>query len=333
MSTAAAAPPDSHQSTTPLPASTHRARRWWVIAGVVVLALVVTIAFGGAWYFSGQINHDLLDATNSPITYTLTATPLGTDAVRVTAPIGASLPDGLTSARVYAIRSVDQVWQLGAPTSAGAGWVVRPLLAGDPTLTSATKVNAYREMWLTPTDLGRPFQTVPVTSALGTFHDWFVPAANATGSTWLVMVHGKGGTKAEGLRVLSAVTPLHLPALLIGYRNDEGGPTTDPQRYTYGVQDWPDVAASVQYALAHGASNVVLVGFSYGGSLVASFMSHSDLAGHVSGIVLDSPMLDAQQTVRYGASQRSLPLIGTSIPSSLVWASMQVSRLRFGSDW
>jgi hypothetical protein len=61
-------------------------RRWWVAVGVVVLALVVTIASAGAWYFSGQINHDMLDATNAPITYDLTAIPVGADAVRVTAP-------------------------------------------------------------------------------------------------------------------------------------------------------------------------------------------------------------------------------------------------------
>jgi len=89
----------------------------------------------------------------------------------------------------------------------------------------------------------------------------------------------------------------------------------------------------VRWALAHGARRIVLAGLSMGGGIVAAFLEHSQLAPKVTRVVLDAPMLDLQATVAYGASQRSLPVTGGSIPAPLVWTAETIASGRFGVDW
>src|SRR5262249_34727587 len=40
-----------------------------------------------------------------------------------------------------------------------------------------------------------------------------------------------------------------------------------------------------------------------------------------------------QATVAYGASQRSLPVVGGSIPAPLVWTAETIASMRYGVDW
>jgi uncharacterized protein len=78
---------------------------------------------------------------------------------------------------------------------------------------------------------------------------------------------------------------------------------------------------------------VVLYGLSMGGGIIASFLEHHpERADHVSGIALDAPMLDFRRTVDYGASRRSLPVIGP-LPAPLVWTAETLTSLRYGIDW
>jgi hypothetical protein len=70
-----------------------------------------------------------------------------------------------------------------------------------------------------------------------------------------------------------------------------------------------------------------------GGGIVAAFLEHSPLAPKVTRVVLDAPMLDLQATVAYGASRRSLPVTGGSIPAPLVWTAETIASARFGVDW
>ena len=50
---------------------------------------------------------------------------------------------------------------------------------------------------------------------------WIVqPSAPLEPSTWVIVVHGKGGTRAEGYRMLPTLTDLGLTVMLISYRDD-----------------------------------------------------------------------------------------------------------------
>jgi hypothetical protein len=178
-----------------------------------------------------------------------------------------------------------------------------------------------------------PYTEVVVDGPDGPLPAWLVPGHGTPQTTWAVMVHGKGGTRAEPLRSLITVSQYGLYALLVTYRNDTGVYTSDGEQYAYGATEWRDLEASVRYAIDQGATDVVLFGYSLGGSITAAFLENSPLAEHVSAVVLDSPMVDVKQTVYFGAEQRTLPLVGLPIPEQLVWSSLQMARLRYGSAW
>lgn len=346
MSALTQTPTQAPTSQEPGRRRTRRARRWAVL--IAVLAVIVLAFYaGGGWYFSGQIQDDLLDASDRGITYELTATEQGNGAVRVVAAPGDDLPEVLRTDAVYAIRSTEgPVVLTAAPVSGDSRSVVRRIAPGlgasyggnpgatpQPSLAPGTPVDLYREIWETPDDIGRPYREVVVEGPLGAMPAWFVPGRGAPSSTWAVMVHGKGGTRAEPLRALTTASDIGLDALVITYRNDTDAPTATPEQYAYGATEWRDLESAVRYALEQGADDVVLFGFSLGGSIVAAFLDNSPLAEDVAAVVLDSPMLDVKQTVYHGAAQRDLPVVGLPVPRSLAWSAMQISRLRYGSDW
>jgi pimeloyl-ACP methyl ester carboxylesterase len=97
--------------------------------------------------------------------------------------------------------------------------------------------------------------------------------------------------------------------LAVTYRNDAGAPSSPDRFYHLGDTEWRDVAAAIGYARGHGARSVVLYGWSMGGTLVMTAlrrMPHAD-AAMVSGLVLDSPVLDWTATLDLQGAQRHLP--------------------------
>ena len=177
---------------------------------------------------------------------------------------------------------------------------------------------------------GVPSSDVTIPCAGGGCPAWFLPGP---GRTWAILVHGKGATRTEPLRALRGVHAAGLPALVISYRNDPGAPADPSGYYRYGASEWPDLDNAVLYAQQHGAQRVVLVGFSMGGGIVASFLEHSPRRNLVTALVLDAPMLSFRRTVAFGAAQRSLPVVGLAIPRPLTWTAQTLAGWRFGIDW
>jgi uncharacterized protein len=101
----------------------------------------------------------------------------------------------------------------------------------------------------------------------------------------------------------------------------------------YGLSEWRDLAAGIQYALGHGAQRVLLVGYSMGGAVVVSFLERSPLAARVAGVILDAPMLDFGRSVDLGASRQRLPLVGLPLPQSLTEVAKWIAGWRYGVDW
>ena len=115
--------------------------------------------------------------------------------------------------------------------------------------------------------------------------------------------------------------------LFITYRNDKGQPQDSSGIYQYGLTEWQDLHASVEYALSQpGARDVVLIGHSMGGGIVVQFLYESPLASSVTGVVMDTPMLDFNAPVDMGARERNLPGFVTVTVK-------RVATLRFSVDW
>ncbi|MGV9428377.1 alpha/beta hydrolase [Streptomyces sp. NPDC003656] len=154
------------------------------------------------------------------------------------------------------------------------------------------------------TALGLDFADVEVPSENGLLPAWFVPGQR---DTWVIAVHGLGATREQSLNVLRALHALRLPVLALSYRGDAGAPAPPDGINHLGETEWRDVDAAIRWAVAHGARRVVLLGWSTGATMALRAAQHSPLADRVAGLILDSPVLDWESTLRALAHARHLP--------------------------
>ncbi len=155
--------------------------------------------------------------------------------------------------------------------------------------------------------LGLPFRSIGVPDELGPMPAWQIPPAKGPGHTWAIVVHGHNDDRENGLRIAPALHRLDLTSLLISYRNDLGAPKSPDGLYHLGETEWRDLAAAVHYALDAGAKRIVLIGYSMGGVVITQFMQRSPLAGRITALVLDAPVLDWKSIFEFNAEQMSLP--------------------------
>lgn len=312
-------------------------RRWlvrllWSVLAVVIVFGVAFLA-GGGWYFAGQIRSGALAAEPAG------ALP-GYDDVRVVGVSGGQVwlravgdQPALAKPELYGIAWRGGMGHLGASVAVSGGVVTRPLAvtAGvAPRVGQLAGLDRAYFLGDPGKALGIPVQDVVVKGPLGPLPAWFFPGR---GTTFVIGVHGQNGARKDVLRVVDIVHRMGLPALALTYRNDRGVARDRSGYLRYGQTEWQDLQAAVRWSLSHGAQRVVLAGQSMGGAVVAGFLAHSQLAPKVVRVLLDAPMLDLQAVVDYGASQRSLPVIGGRIPAPLVWTARQIASLRFGVDW
>jgi alpha-beta hydrolase superfamily lysophospholipase len=302
-----------------------------MLAAVIALALVFFA--GGGWYFAGQIRSEALavePGTALPAYTDVRVVGVAPGLVRLRA-IGSQ--PALFKPELNGIAWRGGIGRLGAPVAVAGGVVTRPLAMVSGSPPRAGQLAGLDTSYFLGDPgpaLGIPVRDAVVHGPLGPLPAWYFPGR---GSTFVIGVHGRNSTRNSLLRVVSIVHRLGFPALDVTYRNDLGVARDRSGYLRYGVAEWRDLEAAVRWALAHGARHVVLAGLSMGGGIVAAFLGHSSLAPKVTRVVLDAPMLDLQATIAYGASQRSLPVTGGSIPAPLVWTAETIASGRFGVDW
>lgn len=177
-------------------------------------------------------------------------------------------------------------------------------------------------LYLGPEDLGFPFQNVLVPTGLGQAPAWLVPAEEPS-DRWVIQVHGRAVRREETLRAVPVFREAGYNSLLVSYRNDGDAPASSDGRYGLGDTEWLDVEAAIAYAARRGATDVVLMGWSMGGAIVLHTLtrtSHSDI---VSGVVLESPVVDWADVVAYQA-------VLLRLPKPIAQAAMHVMGQRWG---
>lgn len=160
--------------------------------------------------------------------------------------------------------------------------------------------------YLTPADLGHPFHEVGIDTEVGVAPAWVVPAPEP-GGDWVIQVHGRGVTRAEGLRAVDVMRRASLTSLLISYRNDGDAPASHDGRYALGGDEWRDVESAIRYAIGQGAERIVLMGWSMGGATVLQCVMRSPFAENVIGVVLDSPVVDWVRVLQFHADAMGVP--------------------------
>ncbi len=310
-----------------------RRRRWPMVALASVVVVAAVFYLGGGWYFSDYLyQHALSGAAKraaKPIyNLSVTAVTPGTVTLRIPPDPGQLLTPG--------------VWGIQWP--AGYGQVTRIVARGQRTVTRdfrqvtgsplvvGTKVALDNKAFPNNPSMGLeiPVHDVSYPGPLGSYPAWFVPGPR---DTWAILLHGNSMDRLDTVKIVPTLHRLGLPVLMISYRNDAGAPNDPSGMLRYGQTEWRDLTAAVGYALAHGARSVVLVGYSMGGGIAASFLERSPLAAQVSGVILDSPMMDFSRAVDLGASKQRLPLIGLPLPRSLTDVAKWIAGYRYGVDW
>jgi pimeloyl-ACP methyl ester carboxylesterase len=290
-------------------------RRWprrtaYGLAGLALLVPTSTASAG--WYFANQV----LDAR--PREYPLEVRGFDGDLVTLArtedterdVPYALLWPTGharlgavVRTDRATVVRRVDEITR-GTLQAGIRGDTSSAVFDGDP-LTAR----------------GLNFDEVTVAGELGPLPAWLVGGSS---STWVIAVHGRGGSRAEALRALPTLAGLGLPTLVVTYRNDEGAPPSRDRRYHLGAAEWRDVAAAIRYARSQGASDIILYGWSMGGAATMMTLRHAPEAAAVRALVMDCPALDWTATLRLNGRRRNLPV-------PLTWAAMRLVEQRIGT--
>ena len=163
--------------------------------------------------------------------------------------------------------------------------------------------------YLSPDDLDLPFEDVQIATPLGDAPAWVVPAAEPDAKRWMIGVHGRGVRRQEALRGIIPFRAAGFASLIVSYRNDGDAPRSDDYRYALGDREWLDVEAAMRYALAHGAEELVLMGWSMGGATVLQALTRSVFGDKVIGVVLESPVVDWIATLDFQVELRRLPTV------------------------
>ncbi|MET9084716.1 alpha/beta fold hydrolase [Streptomyces sp. NPDC004237] len=168
------------------------------------------------------------------------------------------------------------------------------------------------KVWLTPNvhigdpgaALGLECADIDIPGELGPLPGWFVPGYR---DTWVIAVHGLGTTRELAMNVMGFLHGRRLPVLALAYRGDLGAPRPPDGLNHLGESEWRDLDAAVRYAVRYGARRVVLYGWSTGATMALRAAAHSALRERVSGLILDSPVLSWEATLRALAQARHTP--------------------------
>jgi alpha-beta hydrolase superfamily lysophospholipase len=202
--------------------------------------------------------------------------------------------------------------------------VLRRLIGVDfGDLTAARRGRLSGWFVLSPRDLPFPYRDVTVETPLGPAPAWLIPAEGGTGTRWVINVHGRAVRRSETLRAVAPFRDAGYTSLIASYRNDGDAPRSDDYRYALGDREWQDIEAAMQYALDHGAKELVLMGWSMGGATVLQALTRSPLGRYVTGVVLESPVVDWIATLDFQVALRRLPSI-------VRWGVLQLFRKPWG---
>jgi len=299
----------------------------WILAGAVVL-LAVTGLIGSGWYYSNQLlpaaspsdpvyEIDVLDVRDDVITLDLTGASEDYEEV------------DLTTDGIFGFETTSGYLHLTDVVDVSGDRVQRRYVAIEG--TAAEDVRGEIQAYAYPDDpgvLGREFDEVVVAGPLGDYPAWRFPA---DGDDWVVFVHGRGATLAEPLRAVDHVVSSGVNALVITYRNDPDAPASPDGHGHFGDSEWEDLAAAVDWLVGEeDVDDLVLWGYSQGGSVVASYLRRGDVPDEVVGAVLDSPILSMHGTLRLQAMNRGIP---SALLGPILASATTISELRSSIDF
>tara|TARA_Y100001934_G_scaffold47490_1_gene57469 strand:- start:5242 stop:6390 length:1149 start_codon:yes stop_codon:yes gene_type:complete len=290
------------------------------IAGVVVLVI-----FGGGWYFSSVLEEDGLRVDNDPGDFLVKITGITDNTITLRQIKSLETEENLAISALWGITNGESYGQLGDLISEDDGLITREFTLLEGEFRPGTDARFERTPYPHDPYLAHELDYVEVfiEAPLGDIGAWLVEVDS---DAWVILVHGRTSNRDSSLKILDDLYELNVNSLTIDYRNDEDAPPSESGYYDFGVTEWEDLEAAVQYALDDGAQEIILVGYSMGGGVVVNYQLRSPLSQHTNALILEAPMLNFGRTVDKGAQERSVPYPITAVAKTL-------ASFRFGVDW
>ncbi|HLU27210.1 MAG TPA: alpha/beta fold hydrolase [Glycomyces sp.] len=300
-------------------AETAPARRRWLRALIITLAAILVLALGAiggvGWYFSGEV----IDVDHGPSEYSFTVTAV--DETTVTLPAGSATEKPGT----WGLSWKDGQAVIGEILAADGETVTRSLesvLFGELAEGTPARIDTWTYRDDPAIALGLEYETVDIPTELGDAPAWHLPGEK---TTWVVTVHGRNAAPAETLRGVEVYNVLGYPVLAVTHRNDEGAPAASHGLHSLGEYESDDVVDAVDYALANGAEDVILHGWSMGGAVAATAARKLADTGVVKGLVFDSPVMDWNSTLDMQAEDRG-------VIAPITWTAKRIVEFRADID-
>lgn len=265
-----------------------------VVAGILGLAAVLLLAV--AVFAARSL---VIGSTPRPISYKVAGERIElvpTELTRAPGSYGLITPDGI-HARVDAVleeadtaltRALGVVTGGQLPPEGIGRWV--------------------RDVYPSPAALGLSFEEVEIATAGGTSPAWVVPG-DAEGDIWAIHLHGIRTTRSVVLPGVAALRPAGVTSLVPSWRGDTEGPATFSGGSTLGQEEWRDVEAALEYAVARGARSIVLVGWSMGAMISSLLLQNSPLADRVVALVMVAPVTSWRLVLAKAVRAARLPKV------------------------
>ncbi len=204
----------------------------------------------------------------------------------------------------------------------GPGLIARPVTSRAPglTLRAGDRVSWSGIYYATPHDAGLHAHDITIDTTAGPAPAWRIDGDRAR-STWAIHIHGLGSVRAGTLRGVLAATERGYTSLVVTYRADGEGPRVGNGRSTLGFTETDDAEAAIEYAIRHGARQVVLFGWSMGAAIALQLAHHSPHRRSIAGLVLDSPVLDWTEVIKANCTRSGLPAAAGSL--AIPWLTIR----------
>ncbi|NQX29828.1 alpha/beta hydrolase [Microbacteriaceae bacterium VKM Ac-2854] len=188
------------------------------------------------------------------------------------------------------------------------GVVTRDILARTGGNATSQRGRFTGHLFHGPGSIGAPVNEVHIPVPGGIAPAWLFPAASdAAGGVWAIHIHGIRTSRITALRSVPAALEMGLPSLVVSFRGDGDGPTVPRGASSLGTSEWEDVDAAIAYAVDHGASGVLLFGWSLGGGVALQLTELSKFRSHIVGLILVAPTTDWRAIIAAGAQRSGLP--------------------------
>jgi pimeloyl-ACP methyl ester carboxylesterase len=174
---------------------------------------------------------------------------------------------------------------------------------------------------------GWDFETVRYPTELGEAEAWVI-AAEAPSPLWAIFVHGIGGIRENGYRMAKILREAGVTVMMITYRNDPGAPASAPPLYSFGLGEWRDLEAAVDWTAGRGAQRVIVLGESMGAAITGQYLARAADTSRVAGVALDAPALDFPAVIHHGGRKYWVPLAGLVVEAGLGLSSLLRTDLR-----